>query len=111
MITLDELCSVLDGLGIPWANEGYIDEKTTLPYISLEAGFSDGLYADNISWIEFMSYEIILYTKARDYPLEATIAHALDANGCPFEKSVQQVESEHLVEVSFSVNLIEESGE
>ena len=36
MITLDQLCGVLGGLGIPWANEGFSeDDKTAPPHMSL----------------------------------------------------------------------------
>lgn len=51
MITLDQLCGVLDGLGIPWANEGFSDDdKPAPPYMSLEAGFGETAYADNAAW-------------------------------------------------------------
>lgn len=108
MITLDDLCAVLDGLGIPWANEGFTDEDTPdPPYISLEAGFGETSYADNEAWARWMPYEILLYTARRSYGIESDIAAALDAAGCAFEKSITHVDGERLIEASFAVNVTE----
>ena len=104
MITLDQLCGVLDGLGIPWANEGFSDDdKPAPPYMSLEAGFGETAYADNAAWARWMPYEILLYTAQRSYDLESKIADALDASGCAFEKAITHLDGERLIEASFSV--------
>ena len=107
-MTLDDLCKLIDGLGIPWANEGFNDdEKPAPPYISLEAGFSETSYADNAAWARWMPYEILLYTAQRSYGIESEIASALDAAGCAFEKSITHFDGEHLIEASFAVNVTE----
>lgn len=109
MITLDELCDALDGLGVEWANEGFgDDEKPAPPYMVLAAGFGETAYADNAAWARWMPYEILLYTAQRSYELEGNIAAALDAAGCAFEKSVTHADGEHLIEASFAVNVTEE---
>lgn len=108
MISLDELCNVLDTLKIPWANEGFNEnDKPEPPYISLEAGFEESAYADNKAWASWMPYEILLYTAQRDYELESKIATALDEAGCAFGKSVTHDDGESLVEAIFTVNVTE----
>ncbi|WP_130811406.1 hypothetical protein [Olsenella sp. Marseille-P4559] len=109
MIKLDELCAMLDGLGIPWTNEGYTDEdRPEPPYISLEADLGGTSYADNVAWASWMNYEILLYTTHRSYEIESKIASALDAAGCAFSETVTHVDGEHLVEASFYVSVQEE---
>lgn len=108
MRTLDELCGVLDGLGIEWANEKFSNEETPAPpYIVLEAGFEDAAYADNAAWARWMPYEILLYTQQRDYAAEGKIGAALDGAGIAYTKSVAHYDGESLVEASFSVNVTE----
>lgn len=109
MMQLDDLCALLDGLGIEWANEDFTDdEKPAPPYIVLSAGFGETAYADNAAWARWMPYEILLYTAQRSYGLESRIAAALDAAECAFEKSVTHLDGEHLIEASFSVTVNEE---
>lgn len=108
MITLDELCTVLDGLGVPWTNEGYTDDdRPEPPYISLEAGPGETVYADNIAWASWMNYEILLYTAHRSYDLEKKIEAALDAAGCAFSESVGSADNERMVLAAFSVSVQE----
>ena len=108
MISLDDLCTVLDGLKIPWANEGFTEsEKPAPPYISLEAGFGESAWADNRAWARWMPYEILLYTHGRAYALEAKIEAALDGAGCAFENAITHYDGEHLIEAAFTVNVTE----
>lgn len=108
MMKLDDLCTLLDGLGIPWANEGFTEaDKPAPPYISLEAGFSEAAWADNRAWARWMPYEILLYTPHRAYDLEAAIEAALDGADCAFEKSITHYDGEHLIEACFTVNVEE----
>ncbi len=109
MISLDDLCAVLNSLQIPWANEGFNEnDKPEPPYISLEAGFEESTYADNASWARWMPYEILLYTAHRSYELERRIKKALDGAGCAFEKSVSHIDGERLIEACFTVNVAED---
>ena len=65
MMNLDDLCKLLDGLGIPWANEDFTDdEKPAPPYIVLSAGFGETLYADNVAWISWMPCEVFALHRA-----------------------------------------------
>lgn len=108
MITLDELCGVLDRLGLPWANEGFADdERPDVPYIVLEADFEEVAYADDMPWARWMPYEILLYTSNRSYETEARVADLLDEAGCAYEKSITHNDGERLVEASFSVCVTE----
>lgn len=105
---LDDLCTLLDGLNIPWTNEGYTDDdRPEPPYISLEAGLGETAYADNKAWASWMNYEILLYTAHRSYELESKIEAALDKAGCAFSESVTHADGESMIVASFAVSVQE----
>lgn len=111
MTSLDEVCLILDLIGIPWANERFDeDEQPAPPYICLQAGFGDAAYADDAAYIRWMEYEILLYTRERAYDIEERIGAALDGIGCGFEKTITHYDGERLIEASFTVYLSEERG-
>lgn len=108
MIGLKELCALIDGLGIPWANQRFEnDEEPAPPFIVLVAGFSSSAAADNICWRSWMEYDVALYTRFRDYATEKAIADALTAADVMFEKTITQLDSENLIEAAFTVNVAE----
>lgn len=108
MMTIDDLCALLDGLEIPWSNEGYTDDdRPEPPYISLEAGLVETAYADNKVWASWMTYEILLYTRHRSYELESKIEKALEDAGCAFSESVAHSDNEDMIVASFVVAVTE----
>lgn len=108
MIGIDDLCALLDGLGVDWVNEQYANgEEPTPPYICLTAGYEETAYADNKAYARWMPYEILLYTRTRDYALEKRIAQALDDAECAYSKTITHYDGEHLIEASFSVSVTE----
>lgn len=107
MITLKQLCGLVDSLGIPWANQRFDTDEPEPPFICLVAGISEAAYADNRSFIEWMPYDVALYTRQRDYSIEKKIADALDAEECAYTLSITQIDNEKLIEAAFSVNVAE----
>lgn len=109
MTTLDELCEAVSSLGIPWANERFVDGmEPEPPFILIVAGYDEPRYADGSAWYRPTSYDVALYTHARDYAAEKEIGLALDAIGCPWERMVTHLDSEGLIEVAYSVYVQEE---
>ena len=108
MINLDTLCSVIDSLDVPWANQGFdkADEPEP-PFICLVAGYSGSSYADNARYIDWMEYEIALYTRHRDYALEKRLSDALDAVECVHALQVASISGESLIEAAFIVKVNE----
>lgn len=97
---------MLDSLGIPWSNQSSSCDAEP-PYIVLVAGYGETFYADNRAYASWMSYDVALYTRRRDYARERRIKEALDAADCPYTLAVTSIESEKLVEAAFSVNVEE----
>ena len=104
MIGLDELCGVLDSLGIPWANQRFADgEEPTPPFICLVAGYNEAAYADNDTYLSWMPYDIALYTRHRDYANEQRIRDALKAAECPYTLGITESDSEELTDAACTV--------
>lgn len=108
MISLEDLCSLLDGLGIPWANQKFADgEEPAPPFICLVAGYAEAAYADNKTYLSWMPYDVALYTRHRDYATERRIREALESVECPYALGITDIDSEKLTEAAFTVNVSE----
>ena len=108
-VALSDVCAMLDGLGLPWANTKFADgQEPAPPFICLVGGYTDAAYADNAQWMRYMVYDVALYTSARDYETERMVEDALEARGISVEKSVTPIDGEHLVEAAYEIPVIED---
>lgn len=111
MTTLDELCSVIDSIGLPWANTAFErEEKAEVfpPYIVLTRQTGQTFGADDATWCAVAEYDIELYTERRDYGLERTVTDALDNAGIYFsDGGVWPIPSEGLIEAVVTVTVRE----
>lgn len=108
MKSLDDLATVLDGLGIEWANEKFSSgDKPAPPYIVLEAGYEEAAYADNKAYARWMPYEVLLYTAQRDYTTEQIIEKALESAEIDYTKAVTHFDNEGLIEADYTVYVTE----
>ena len=89
MNSLKDLAKLLDAFGLPWANGGFRDGGFPAPpYIDIEAGYGEGVSADNVGWCRWMPYDVALYVRERDYALEKRFEAALDAAEFNYSKTV-----------------------
>lgn len=106
---LSDVTDVLNGIGIDWYNtlpDG--ENEPEPPFIGFFATEDKNDYADGQVWIPLMSYDIALATRRRDYDLEKKVEVALDEKGIPWKKSVSEVTDQALIEVDYSIDLIED---
>jgi hypothetical protein len=108
MKTLDELVDLLKSFGLPFSNGSFLeDERPVPPYIEIEAGYSEAVFADNVTHIRWMPYDRALYCAARDYELERRIESALDAAEFAYTKTVTTIDGEGVIETAYEINVIE----
>lgn len=108
MKTLDELVDLLKSFGLPFSNGSFLeDERPVPPYIEIEAGYSEAVFADNVTHIRWMPYDCALYCAARDYELEQRIEYALDAAEFAYTKNVTTIDGEGVIETAYEINVIE----
>lgn len=108
MKTLDELVDLLKSFGLPFSNGSFLeDERPVPPYIEIEAGYSEAVFADNVTHIRWMPYDCALYCAARDYELEQRIESAFDAAEFAYTKTVTTIDGEGVIETAYEINVIE----
>lgn len=108
MKTLDELVDLLKSFGLPFSNGSFLeDEQPVPPYIEIEAGYSEAVFADNVTHIRWMPYDCALYCAARDYELEQRIESALDTAEFAYTKTVTTIDGEGVIETAYEINVIE----
>lgn len=108
MKTLDELVDLLKSFGLPFSNGSFLeDERPVPPYIEIEAGYSEAVFADNVTHIRWMPYDCALYCAARDYELEQRIESALDTAEFAYTKTVTTIDGEGVIETAYEINVIE----
>lgn len=108
MKTLKELVALLRSFGLPFSNGAFQeDERPAPPYIEIEAGYGEGVFADNASFARWMPYDCALYCEARNYALEEQLEQALDAAGFTFVKTVTPIDGENVVETAYQINVTE----
>ena len=109
MITLDDLCSVVASIGLPWANTNFErGEDMDAPYIVLSRQDVTTIAADDQTWFRMVDYDIELYTTRRDYKLESTVTDSLDNAGIYFaDGGVWPIPAEGLIETVFTITVRE----
>lgn len=108
MNTLDELVAVLKSFGLPFSNGAFQpDERPAPPYIEIEASYGEAVYADNATYLQWMSYDCGLYCAERDYELEQRVETAFDDAGFAYTKTITPIDGEGVIETAYRINVFE----
>ena len=109
MTTIDDLCAVLDTIGLPWTQVAWErGDDAELPYIVLMPTGADNTSASDEVWTHITTYDVELYCKRRDYQKEAIVASALEAAGIFWESGGYWfIDSESMFETVFTVTVRE----
>ena len=110
LATLGEVVGILDTLGIPNAHIkwGVEDEKSPPPYVMVVPHESNNLHTDGTVSFEARRYDLELYSKERDMPLEKRISAALRQAGIDYDTDVAVDEKGQVVITYFHATLIEQ---
>ena len=109
MTTLDELCQVIDSIGLPWANTDFErGDDVSPPYIVLKKTGGSVNGANDSAWCHLVEYDVELYTTRRDYALERTVTDALEGSGIFFDDGgFWGIPEQGMVEAVFTVTVRE----
>lgn len=87
-MTLNELCGIFKGLGLPYAQVSWDTEDGTapppLPYVLIVPETSADVYAGGVNAFRMTPYRCELYTRGRDMALEGRIEDALTSSQAKF---------------------------
>lgn len=94
-MTINELNTVLDGIGIPFAYQAFpATEAPEMPFIVYMELGSDNFGADNIVWHSARRIEVDLLCKTRNLTLESQIETALNDTGIYWERELDHNDDE-----------------
>ncbi len=103
-MTLEELKTILDQSGIPFAYHHW-ETKKEPPYGVYLLVYDNQFYADGELYYWTGHYQIELYTKQKDPKTEGKVERALSEAGIPFDKSETYLDSEKLYEILYEIEV------
>ena len=106
MMELDEIASMLAGLGIPLAYHHFAEgESPPPPFLLYLSPGSDNFSADGRVYWKVAQLDVELYTDLKDPELEAQLEMVLDAAGLFYNKTESYIDSEKLYEVLYEMEV------
>jgi len=111
MPTLADALAALDGIGLPCTQfEWPGQDAPPLPYAVLVPQDEDVLAADGVNALWCVPYDIELYSRERDVPLELRVKRALADEGIQSARSFAHDPDRHFVITYFHVTLTEQEA-
>lgn len=106
-MTYKEIATMVESVGLPYAYRFFPEnEAPLLPYIVFYYPDHDDFSADNINYVPIVNINIELYTENKDFTKESQVEAVLTANGFYYEKSELYLQTEHMYEVLYEVQVI-----
>ena len=100
---MDEIITILEELGIPFAYDHFAEgEGLDPPFICYRCPNSDNFAADGIVYFPITEIDIELYTDQKDPETEKKLEDLLVKGGIFFDKAETFIDSEKLYEVLYS---------
>lgn len=102
-----EVANIMASVGIPYTYRFF--PKSTdkvLPYLVYYYDGNDDLFADNINYQTIVGLRIELYTRDKDFALEATLEGILKANEIAYSKDEVYIEDEKLYEIVYESEVV-----
>lgn len=110
-MTYKQIAKMIKDIGIPFAYYQF-DEDTGIapPFICYFYEGNDDMHADDSNYQKIENLDIELYTRQKDFTLEASIESALKNAGLVYSREETSIDDEKLYEVIFytSVLIMEE---
>lgn len=105
-MTKSEVKNMIADLGLPYAYHHFAEgESPGCPFIIYLYPKSSNFSADDMTYSKADDLQIELYTKKRDFSVEAVIEAALDAKSLFYNKSEVYISSEDLFEVIYEMEM------
>lgn len=106
MRTPKDIRAILTATGLPVAYRAWEEgQGPEPPFCVYYAGKSNNMAADGIVYFSAQQYTIELYTDAKEPDAEALVEQALTAAGIFWQKDETYIESEHMHEVIYEIEV------
>lgn len=105
-MTHKEVMAMVDEMGYPSAYDHFVEgESPEPPFIVFLYPKANNFAADGKAYYKINRLNIELYTDLKDVELEEKVEAVLDSHGIFYAKSEVWIESEHLYEVLYEMEV------
>lgn len=102
-----EVTNIIESIGIPFAYRAFPESTAKEPpFVVYYYEGNDDLYADNINYQTIVALRIELYTRNKDFVLEAEVESVLRDNKIAFGKDEIYIESERMYEIIYESEVV-----
>lgn len=105
-MTHEEVMKMAEETGLPSAYDHFAEgESPEPPFLVYLYPKADNFSADGIAYFKINILNLELYTDVKDVELEERVEAVLDSHGIFYAKSEVWIESEHLYEVLYEMEV------
>lgn len=105
-MTHEEVMKMAEETGLPSAYDHFAEgESPAPPFLVYLYPKADNFSADGIAYFKINLLNLELYTDVKDVELEERVEAVLDSHGIFYAKSEVWIESEHLYEVLYEMEV------
>ena len=111
-MTTQEVATMIASIGLDYAYYEFPDDTAhEPPFVCFLFTDNNDMQADNINYTDQRTLVVELYTRQKDFDLEADVRDVLNANELPFRQASDFLTDEHLYITTFTTEVILENGE
>jgi hypothetical protein len=106
-MTYEDFKNMIDSMGMPAAYYQWpVNMAPPLPYVVFYYPSSDNFTADDEVYTKIESVNLELYTANKSFDAEASVESVLKANHIPWQKTESYLDSEHMYEVLYELEIV-----
>lgn len=103
-MTHTELRQALEEIGYPVAYS-HFEEPQTPPFMVFLFGYSNDFMADGANYHQVSNYQVELYTKYKEPPVEENVQAKLKEIGLPYSKIETYIEDVGLFQIIYRIQI------
>ena len=106
-MTREEIAAMIESINLPCAYDEFNDDTPQEPpFICWFFSTDDDFKADNQNYANIEVLNIELYTRFKDFELDATIESALLANGLVWRKEANKIDAEKIYQTAYECEVV-----
>lgn len=106
-MTREEIAAMIESIGLPCAYYEFDDNTPQEPpFVCWFFSASDDMIADNVNYAHIETLNIELYTRYKDFDLDATIESVLNAHGLVYYKETNKIDTEKIYQTSYESEVL-----
>lgn len=111
-MTYQDVKSMINSVGIPFAYYQFSEDTAKpTPFICFYFSGDNDFLADDVNYQKVRTLVVELYTDEKDFLLEETLEDVLTANEFVYSKSESYIDSEKMLMVTYTTDVIITKGE